>query len=116
MPKGPGSRLILAAFAASLLVAGAVQAALPTVNIDIATGVIAIDTSENGTVDRGEWKAAGTRTFDIIDRNHDGIVSEEEFTMIHAVTFSIIDKDRDGVLTAKELDAYKQLPWTLGWR
>ena len=116
MAKRTGSRLILAAFVASLFVAGAVQAALPTVNIDIATGVIAIDTSENGSVDRGEWKAAGTRTFDIIDRDRDGVVSAEEFTLIHAVTFSIIDKDRDGTLTADEIDAYKQLPWTLGWR
>ena len=115
MPNTYVRLAIGAALAATMAIAGAATAALPTpVNGQITDGVTAIDANHNGAVDRDEWKEAGQRTFDALDTDNDGWVSPGEFAVLHGVMFAVIDGDRDGKMTPEEIDAYKRLPWTLG--
>ena len=108
--------LILAAFAGPIL-AGAGQAAIESaIDSPAAEGVAGIDQNRDGAIDRSEWRLAGQRTFDMLDTDHDGAVSRAEFTLIHGATFYVLDRDRDGLVTPGEVEAYNQLPWTLGWK
>lgn len=91
-------------------------AALPTpVNGMITDAIAGIDNDRNGSIEAKEWGVAGDRTFNAIDSDKNGEISPEEFALIRGVMFPVMDTNHDGHVTVDEADAYKRLPWTLGF-
>jgi EF hand len=94
------SRLFILLATAAILAAGnlGAQAASKTPN-----PVKMFDTDNDGTLDLGEAKKAGTALFAKLDRDHDGTLDRRELSArLSAKEFQAADPDHDGTLTLDE--------------
>ena len=67
------------------------------------SGVGALDTDNDGTVDLAEAKKAASAVFDRLDRDKDGTLDRRELGgRLSAKEFAAADPDKDGTLTKDE--------------
>jgi len=136
LPTDPSRRSFLGKAGAA--VAMAIAAAFVTGSLPsqaLAASVLkAVDTDNDGTVDRNEARAAASALFDRLDRDHDGTLdrrelrgrvsakelaeadtdhdgtlTKEEYLELVAKRFTAADRDNDGTLDAKELKSIARL-------